>query len=435
MAETFIIQPGGKLTGTLKVPGDKSISHRAIMLGAIAEGTTKIYGFLEAEDTLATLAAFKAMGVRIDRPATGEVIIRGAGKRGLQEPASELYLGNSGTSMRLLSGLLAGQLFDVVLTGDASLSRRPMQRVTEPLATMGAKIECDKEGTPPVRIQGGHPLKGITYDLPIPSAQVKSALLLAGLYAEGETRINEKGVLRDHTERMLEAFGYPVEYGKGHARLVGGGELQAQSITVPGDISSATFFIIGACIAEGSDLILENVGMNPTRDGVIRILRRMGAKIEILREYRAGNEPVADLRIQPSPLKGIVIPEEYVPLAIDEFPAIFIAAACAEGTTVLRGASEMRVKESDRIHVMQQGLAALNVDAKALPDGMVITGGGVQSGTIDSQGDHRIAMAFAMAGLRAKGEIHILNCENVKTSFPEFVDLASESGLKIKTAS
>ena len=435
MAKGIFVDAGGKLKGKIRIPGDKSISHRAIMLGAIAKGTTKVSGFLEAEDTLATLAAFEEMDVEIERTGKGEVTIHGVGLHGLKAPSAPLYLGNSGTSMRLLSGLLSGQSFDLELSGDESLSTRPMQRVTDPLGQMGAKIKCDQDGTPPIRISGGQTLAGITYDLPIASAQVKSAILLAGLYAEGETHVNEKGILRDHTERMLEGFGYEISYGQGSASLIGGGSLQAQSIIVPGDISSAAFFIVGACIAEGSDLVLENVGINPTRDGVIRILKLMGADIQILREYKAGGEPVADLKIKYAPLKGITIPEEFVSLAIDEFPAIFIAAAFAEGITTLRGAAEMRVKESDRIQVMQEGLASLGVEAEALPDGMIIKGGEMLGGTVDSHGDHRIAMAFAMAGLRANDQIRIADCENVGTSFPEFVELAAEVGLKVSESS
>lgn len=425
------VAAGGRLTGKIQIPGDKSVSHRAIMLGAIAEGTTHVKGFLEAEDTLATLSAFSAMGVSTQRPATGEVIIQGRGITSLKRPEDNLYLGNSGTSMRLMSGLLSGQSFNCTLTGDESLSKRPMLRVTVPLTEMGAVIACKADGTPPVRITGNQALQGIRYELPMASAQVKSCVLLAGLYAEGETCVIEKGVLRDHTERMLEGFGYDISYGNGQASLQGGGELTGQAIVVPGDISSAAFFIVGASIAPGSDLIIENVGMNPTRDGVIQILRLMGANIEILNEYVAGGEPVADLRIQSADLQGIDIPVELVPLAIDEFPAIFVAAACAQGETTLRGAEEMRVKESDRIAVMHEGLVALGIDAEALPDGMQIRGGQFNSGAIESHGDHRIAMAFAMAALRAKGEIELRDCLNISTSFPEFQGLAQACGLKI----
>lgn len=428
------VKPGGKLLGKITIPGDKSISHRAIMLGAIAEGATELTGFLEAEDTLATLAAFESMGVTVQKRGHGKVLINGVGLDGLKSPSSALYLGNSGTSMRLLSGLLAGQNFDTELTGDASLSRRPMQRVTEPLSQMGAKIQCSPDGTPPIRIFGGRKLQGITYRLPVASAQVKSALLLAGLYAQGETRVIEKGILRDHTERMMQGFGYSVDYGNGLVSLRGGGRLVGQTIEVPGDISSAAFFIVGACIADGSDLYLDNVGINPTRDGIIRILRLMGADIRLIREYMAGGEPVADLHIRSAPLNAITIPEELVPVAIDEFPAIFIAAACATGETVLHGAAEMRVKESDRIHVMQQGLQALGIDATALADGMIIKGGQIQSGQIESHGDHRIAMAFAMAALRSTGDIQIRDCININTSFPDFVSLAASTGLMISEA-
>lgn len=426
------VAAGGKLSGRIRIPGDKSVSHRAIMLGALAEGTSHVSGFLEAEDTLATLAAFSAMGVPIDRPATGKVVIHGRGLDGLRKPDGDLYLGNSGTSMRLMSGLLAGQTFDTVLTGDESLSKRPMQRVTNPLTEMGAQISCNADGTPPVRITGNQALHGIEYALPMASAQVKSCLLLAGLYAEGETHIIEKGILRDHTERMLEGFGYEITYGKGEARLRGGGSLTAQNIVVPGDISSAAFFLVGACIAPGSDLIIENVGMNPTRDGVIQILRLMGADIEVLNASKVGGEPVVDLRIRESDLQGIEIPRELVPLAIDEFPAIFVAAACAQGETVLRGAEEMRVKESDRIAVMHEGLLALGIDAEALPDGMRIQGGQFHAGAIESHGDHRIAMAFAMAALRADGDIELRDCENINTSFPEFPALAESCGLSFR---
>lgn len=436
MSKEIIVQPGGQLSGSLRMPGDKSISHRAIMLGAIAEGVTEVSGFLEAEDTLATLAAFEAMGVSVQRPGQGRVVILGAGLHGLKQPGSTLYLGNSGTSMRLLAGLLAGQVFDTELSGDQSLSKRPMHRIIDPLSLMGAKLACTEDGTPPIKISGQQTLKGINYDLPVASAQVKSCLLLAGLYAEGETRINEIGILRDHTERMLEGFGYSISYGEeeGHryARMKGGGRLSGQFIVVPGDISSAAFFIVGACIAEGSDLILENVGINPTRDGVIQILRMMGADIQVVREYLAGAEPVADLHIRHSQLHGIEIPEELVPLAIDEFPAIFIAAACAEGETILRGATEMRVKESDRIQVMYEALTVLGIDATTAPDGMTIQGGKFKSGTVDSHGDHRIAMACAMAALRTEGDIRILDCDNVSTSFPTFVKLSAEAGLDLR---
>ena len=430
----FKILPGGRLSGDIRVPGDKSISHRAIMLGSLAEGVTHVEGFLEGDDALATLQAFRAMGVRIEGPDQGKVTIHGVGMNGLQPPEEPLDLGNSGTSMRLLAGLLAGQGFEVTLIGDDSLSRRPMKRVTEPLALMGAEINTTPKGTAPLVIRPVDGLKGIDYQLPVASAQVKSCLLLAGLYAAGETWVSEPAPTRDHTERMLNGFGYEVMRSGRRRGLSGGGKLLACDIDVPADISSAAFFLVGASIAAGSDLTLTHVGMNPTRDGVITILRLMGADIEVLNEHEVGGEPVADLRVRSAALKGIRIPEELVPLAIDEFPALFVAAACAEGVTVLSGAEELRVKESDRIQVMADGLETLGVVAKPTTDGIVIQGGRLGGGTLASHGDHRIAMAFAMAGLRASAEIVIDDCANVNTSFPGFATLAASSGLRIEVA-
>jgi len=429
----FVVRPGGRLTGTLRVPGDKSISHRAIMLGSLAEGVTHVTGFLEGEDSLATLKAFRAMGVRIDGPDDGRVTIQGVGMQGLRPPSGPLELGNSGTSMRLMSGLLAGQRMEVTLVGDASLSKRPMRRVTEPLATMGARIDTAAGGTAPLRLHAVDALHGIDYAMPVASAQVKSCLLLAGMYAQGETCVTEPAPTRDHTERMLQGFGYPIHRNGPRVCLSGGGSLTACDIDVPADISSAAFFLVGASIAEGSDLLLEHVGMNPTRDGVITILRLMGADIEVLNPREVGGEPVADLRVRSAPLRGIRIPEEQVPLAIDEFPVLFIAAACAHGETLLTGAEELRVKESDRIQVMADGLRALGVDAQPTRDGIVIRGGGIRGGAVDSHGDHRIAMAFAMAALRADGEIVIDDCANVNTSFPGFVERAGGVGARVSS--
>jgi 3-phosphoshikimate 1-carboxyvinyltransferase len=341
-------------------------------------------------------------------------------------------MGNSGTSMRLMSGILAGQIFDTVLTGDASLNRRPMRRVTEPLTLMGAHIETTETGSAPLRIHGGQRLTGIDYPLPVASAQVKSCLLLAGLYAEGLTRVTEPAPTRDHTERMLEGFGYPLQRESDHTvTIAGGGRLQGTVIDVPADISSAAFFLVGATVAPGSDLLLEHVGVNPTRTGIIDILRLMGADIEVLNPRLAGGEPVADLRVRHAPLQGIRIPEALVPLAIDEFPALFIAAACAKGITVLTGAEELRVKESDRIQVMADGLNALGIAAGPTSDGIVIQGGTLSGGAIASHGDHRIAMSFAIAALRAGGPLLIQDCINVNTSFPGFVPLARNAGLTL----
>ncbi|MCC6134217.1 MAG: 3-phosphoshikimate 1-carboxyvinyltransferase [Candidatus Contendobacter sp.] len=429
----FLVAPGGALHGQWRVPGDKSISHRAIMFGALAEGITTITGFLDGEDCLATINAFRAMGVVIGGPDQGRVTVHGVGLHGLQAPAGPLDLGNSGTSMRLMSGILAGQAFDCVLTGDASLTGRPMRRITEPLTRMGARITTGERGTAPLQIHGGQRLNGIDYPLPVASAQLKSGLLLAGLYAEGMTRITEPAPTRDHTERMLEGFGYPLQRDDERTVTIsGGGRLTAATLDIPADLSSAAFFLVGASIAPGSDLLLEHVGVNPTRTGVIDILRLMGANIEIRNPRLAGGEPVADLRVRYAPLHGIRIPEALVPLAIDEFPALFIAAACAKGVTVLTGAAELRVKESDRIQVMADGLNALQIAAGGTADGIVIQGGTLAGGAVNSHGDHRIAMSFAMAALRASGPIRIHDCANVNTSFPGFADLARSAGLQLQ---
>ncbi len=402
------------------------------MLGALAEGETQISGFLEGEDALATLAAFRRMGVTIEGPDQGRVRIQGVGLHGLKAPDGPLDMGNSGTSMRLLCGLLAGQGFAVTLTGDASLTRRPMRRVTEPLALMGARIESSPAGTAPLRILPSPRLRGIDYAMPVASAQVKSSLLLAGLYATGTTCVSEPAPTRDHTERMLQGLGYQVRTAPGRACLDGGGSLGGGTLDIPGDISSAAFFLVGASIAPGSDLTLTNIGMNPTRIGVINILRAMGADIEVQNPRQAGGEPVADLRVRSALLRGIRIPEDQVPLAIDEFPALFVAAACAEGETVLTGAEELRVKESDRIQVMADGLAALGVEVEPRADGIRIRGGPLQGGAVTSHGDHRIAMSFAVAALRAQGPIAVRDCANVDTSFPGFAAAARGAGLSIE---
>ncbi|MFV0276049.1 MAG: 3-phosphoshikimate 1-carboxyvinyltransferase [Parahaliea sp.] len=426
----FKLMPGGTISGEARVPGDKSVSHRAIMLGAIAEGTTRVSGFLEGEDALATVTAFRAMGVRIDGPEDGEVEVHGVGLRGLKAPPHALDVGNSGTTIRLLSGLLAGQDFDVELTGDVSLRKRPMGRVMEPLTRMGADISAS-DGKPPLTIRGGRSLQGIHYDLPMASAQVKSCMLLAGLYASGHTSVTEPAPTRDHTERMLRGFGYPVKIENGVICVRGGERLQACDIEVPADISSAAFFLVAASIAPGSNLLLTHVGINPTRIGVLNILSLMGADITLKNEREVGGEPVADIRVRYAPLKGIEIPRDQVPLAIDEFPALFIAAACAEGRTVLRGAAELRVKESDRIAAMAEGLNTLGVKNEVLDDGIIIEGGALGGGVIHTYHDHRIAMAFAIAALRAEREIRVLDCDHVATSFPAFDALARGLGLQV----
>ena len=435
----YIARPGGSLSGTFRVPGDKSISHRSIMLGSLANGVTEVSGFLEGEDSLATLQAFRDMGVVIEGPHRGRVTIHGVGLHGLQAPPNTLYLGNSGTSMRLLAGLMAGQSFDVEMTGDASLSSRPMNRVANPLREMGAQIDTAEEGRPPMFIKGDKPLKGIAYQLPMASAQVKSCLLLAGLYAQGKTTVTEPAPTRDHTERMLKGFGYDVHVDGDTVTLESGGQLTATNIDVPADISSATFFMVAASIAKGSDITIEHVGINPTRIGIINVLRLMGANLELLNEREVGGEPVADIRVRYSALKGINIPEDQVPLAIDEFPAIFIAAACAEGKTVLTGAEELRVKESDRIQAMVDGLKVLGVDIEGTEDGAIIQGFGEQGafggGEVVTHHDHRIAMSFTIASLRASQPIKVLDCANVATSFPGFIELSQTCGINVSTES
>lgn len=443
--QQFTILPGKKsFKGKFSIPGDKSVSHRSIMFGAIAEGTTHVTGFLEGEDALATIQAFRDMGVSIEGPKNGEVTVHGVGMQGLKAPKSELYMGNSGTSMRLLSGMLAAQKFDSVMTGDASLSKRPMERIAKPLREMGAQIQTTGErGTPPVSITGSQMLKGIHYDLPMASAQVKSGILFAGLWAEGETSVVEPEPTRDHTERMLRAFGYPVKTEGNRISLQGGGKLIATNIQVPSDISSAAFFMVGAAITENSDVTLEAVGINPTRTGIIEILKQMGADLTVENERIAGGEPIADIRIRGSrTLKGIHMPEDQVPLAIDEFPALFIAAACAEGQTILTGAAELRVKESDRIQVMADGLKSMGIDCTPTEDGIIIEGKGksgewdaIFTGSeIESHHDHRIAMSFSMAGLRTSGAIKIVGTETVATSFPTFTALTELAGLSIQVS-
>tara|TARA_R110002072_G_scaffold184083_1_gene340406 strand:- start:42596 stop:44821 length:2226 start_codon:yes stop_codon:yes gene_type:complete len=428
---TFKMKPGGSVKGKIRVAGDKSISHRSIMLGALADGVTEVEGFLEGEDSLATLQAFRDMGVVIEGPSEGKVKIYGVGLHGLKQPPGPIYLGNSGTGMRLFTGLLAGQNFDSELTGDESLSKRPMERVAAPLRLMGAQITSSEGGRPPLKIKGGLPLAGIRYDMPMASAQVKSCLILAGMYAKGKTVVSEPAPTRDHTERMLNGFGYIVKREGAVASIKGGGSLTAGKIDVPADISSAAFFMVAASISPGADITLEHVGLNPTRVGIINILKLMGADIVISEQKEVGGEPVGNIRVKYAQLKGIHIPEDQVPLAIDEFPVLFIAAVCAEGETVLTGAEELRVKESDRIQVMADGLAQLGVRTDVRSDGIVIKGSSIKGGVVHSHGDHRIAMSFAVASLRAEGDIQIEDCANVSTSFPNFVELAKKVGMNI----
>ncbi|MDN5781767.1 MAG: 3-phosphoshikimate 1-carboxyvinyltransferase [Luteimonas sp.] len=430
----WIASSGDPLQGDLAIPGDKSISHRAVMLAALADGISHIDGFLEGADTRATAAIFAAMGVRIEAPSPSRRIVHGVGVDGLRVPASVLDCGNAGTGMRLLSGLLAAQLFDSVLAGDESLSRRPMRRVIEPLSRMGARIDAEGDGLPPLRIHGGRRLQGIDFASPVASAQVKSAVLLAGLYARGETSVREPHPTRDYTERMLSAFGADIEFSPGFARLRGGQRLRATDIAVPADFSSAAFFIVAATLVPGSLLRLRAVGLNPRRTGLLAALRAMGADITEERHASHGGEPVADLVVCHAPLHGIAVPEALVADMIDEFPIFAIAAACARGTTVVSGAAELRVKESDRIAAMAAGLRALGAHVEERPDGVLIEGGALHGGRIESLGDHRIAMAFAVAGQLAGAEVAIADTANVATSFPGFDVLARQAGFGLRAA-
>ncbi len=428
----WIASQGKPLQGRVKIPGDKSISHRAIMLAALADGVSRIDGFLEGEDTRATANVFAQLGVEIETPSPSRRIVHGVGIDGLKAPRGSLDCGNAGTGMRLLAGLLAAQEFDSTLIGDESLSKRPMRRVADPLAEMGARIDTGEGGLPPLRIHGGQALRGIDYASSVASAQVKSALLLAGLYAVGTTRVTEPHPTRDYSERMLQAFGWPIRFGEGWAELEGGHRLAATDIHVPADFSSAAFALVAGCVVPGSELILEQVGMNPRRTGLLRALERMGADIRIENESGQDGEPVADLHVRASRLRGIDVPLDCVPDMIDEFPALFVAAALADGVTRVRGAAELRVKESDRIAAMANGLRALGIRVDETPDGADIHGGALHGGAIESHGDHRIAMAFAVAAQRASGDVVIRDTANVATSYPGFADSMRSLGFALQ---
>ncbi|WP_423159051.1 3-phosphoshikimate 1-carboxyvinyltransferase [Stenotrophomonas geniculata] len=431
-AQHWIARKGQPLQGSLTIPGDKSVSHRSVMFAALADGTSHIEGFLEGEDTRATARIFSQLGVRIETPSPSQRIVHGVGIDGLKAPDAPLDCGNAGTGMRLLAGLLAGQAFDCTLIGDESLSGRPMRRVTGPLSQMGAKIDTQDDGTPPLHVHGGQSLHGIDFASPVASAQIKSAVLLAGLYAQGETSVLEPHPTRDYTERMLSAFGVDIEFSPGKARLRGGQRLRATDIVVPADFSSAAFYLVAASIIPGSELRLKQVGLNPRRTGLLHALRLMGADITEENPAEQGGEPVADLVVRYAPLKGVRIPEALVPDMIDEFPALFVAAAAAEGQTVVSGAAELRVKESDRLAAMATGLRALGMQVDETEDGATLHGGvRLGSGTIESHGDHRIAMAFAIAGQISDGEVRINDIANVATSFPDFDGLARSAGFNL----
>ena len=435
MIRRFVAQPVARVGGTLAVPGDKSISHRALMLSGIAEGQSEVTGFLASEDCLASLAAMRALGVHIEQPSATQVLIEGVGLHGLRSAGAPLDMGNAGTAMRLFTGLLAAQKFNSRLVGDASLMKRPMERVAKPLRDMGADVRTH-HGTPPVDIGGGHTLKGIDYRMPMASAQVKSAILFAALYAANRSTITAPAISRDHSERMLKSYGVRVDGDGLRTTLSPPQQLVGQNLNVPGDFSSAAFFIVAGLLGAATEgLLIQNVGMNPTRTGLLDILRGMGASIEVVGARMSGAEPVADLRVRASRLRGIRVPAALVPLAIDELPVLFVAAACAEGETWITGAEELRVKESDRIAAMSAGFTALGIEHSVLPDGMRIagkaTGPVFSGGAVESFGDHRIAMSFSIASLRAAAPIEILDVANVATSFPGFVALAQSAGLAI----
>jgi 3-phosphoshikimate 1-carboxyvinyltransferase len=412
----------GRLKGEITPPPDKSISHRAVIFSSIAKGKSVVRNFLRAADTLSTLNAMRSLGVEVDDGR--ELIIRGRGLRGLKEPLRPIDCGNSGTTMRLLAGVLSGNPFFSVLTGDESLSARPMDRVIRPMSMMGARILArDGDRYPPIAVSGGG-LKAIRYEMPVASAQVKSAVLLAGLYAEGETVVVEKLKTRDHTERMLTACGAGLKTMGQEIIIKGGPELRAMDVAVPNDFSSAAFFIAAALMVEGSELTLRDVGMNPARTGFIDVLEMMGARVEVLDMRDVSGEPVADLRCRHSPLKAVEIGPATVPSMIDEFPVFCVLASQAEGVTRIRGAEELRVKESDRISSMADGLGNMGVEVEEVPDGMDIRGGtGLRGAPIESRGDHRVAMAFSVAALAADGKTSIRNAGAVDISFPGFYDI------------
>ena len=428
----FRVTPSPLQDATVTVPGDKSVSHRSLMLGSIAEGRTDVSGFLAGEDCLATAAAMRLLGVDIEQPGPTEMIVHGVGRDGLQSPDVELDLGNSGTAMRLMAGLLAGQSFSSTLTGDESLTGRPMGRIIKPLTMMGAAIESDCDGTPPLQVAGGLRLKGIHYEMPVASAQVKSAVLLAGLYAEGTTSVTEPAITRDHTERMLGSMGVKVDTDGRRISLACGQTLRGCPVKVPADLSSATFIILGTILSQDADILIKNLGVNPTRTGVIDILQAMGANISLENPRFFGKEPVADIRVRSSVLRGGPVDPSLVSLAIDEFPALFVAAAAATGKTTFTDIGELRVKESDRIAAMADGMRKLGIKVDETPDGAVVHGGRFTGGEVESFHDHRVAMALAMAATIAEDEVLIRGVDNVDTSFPGFSKTLMGAGARIE---
>ncbi len=426
----FLVRPSSVHNAECRVPGDKSISHRALMLSSLADGVTEVKGFLDSADCLATQSALAALGVTIE--SVGDMIsISGLGARGFKTPDIPLDLGNSGTGLRLLTGLLCGQHVTAELTGDSSLRSRPMGRIIDPLVRMGASVKSNN-GRAPLRVTACRELVGMTYVLPMASAQVKSAILLAGLGAKGSTTVIEPAPTRDHTERMLAAMGADIDVDGLSVTLHPGGTLQPVAMEIPGDLSSATFLIGAALLGNNVELVIRGVGVNPTRTGVLDILRQMGGNIELENSRLAGKEPVADIRVRSSQLLGIEVDPSLVPLAIDEFPMLFALAGCASGETVFSGLEELRVKESDRISAMADGLRALGVSVVESDDGARITGGSLTAGVVESRGDHRIAMSFAIVATRAAGPVRIRDVSNVATSFPGFAGLCRDLGVDIE---
>lgn len=436
-ARSISFRASGPLAGAARVPGDKSISHRSLMLSALAVGESTVDGLLEGEDVLSTATAMRAMGADIERRETGRWHIHGVGVGGLMQPATALDMGNSGTSARLLMGLVSSHAITASFTGDASLSKRPMGRVIEPLSLMGAEFTASPGGKMPLMLRGLCPAVPIEYRLPVVSAQVKSAILLAGLNTPGTTRVIEPVATRDHSERMLAGFGADllVEAQPDGSRIIsitGEAELKPQHITVPGDPSSAAFPVVAALIVPGSSVTVENVGINPTRAGLFDVLQKMGADLTFLNHRTVGGEPVADIAVRHSILTGIDVPPDIAPSMIDEFPALFVAAAFAQGRTVMRGLGELRVKESDRIAVMATGLSAIGARVEELPDGLIVTGTGGErlagGATVASHLDHRIAMSFVVAGLQCEKNVTIDDVAPVSTSFPDFFTLFERLG-------
>lgn len=427
----FKVTPANVADASISVPGDKSVSHRALLLGSIASGRTEVSGFLAGDDCLATLAAMKTLGVDIQQPSATEMSIEGVGLHGLQAATKDLDLGNSGTAMRLMAGLLSGQPFDSVLSGDESLNSRPMGRVVEPLQQMGANISS-RENRPPLTILRVDKLRSINYTLPVASAQVKSAVLLAGLYATGITCVTEPAITRDHTERMLRSMGVTVTVTNRRISIAGGQSLRGCQIQVPADLSSASFVILAVVLADNADVLIKNVGVNPTRTGVIEILQGMGAEISFENPQLFGEEPTADIRVRSSRLQGGTVNPDLVSLAIDEFPVLFVAAAAASGKTVFSGLGELRVKESDRIAAMAAGLRILGIEVDESEDGAVVQGGRFGGGTVQSHGDHRVAMSLAVAGSIATDDVIVENVAAVQTSFPGFQDCMAAIGADIR---